>query len=225
MVAIEDERLVRVARECDVVLVLAARIGDGVVAGTPVARAWPGRAGGDVDEDRLHQALDGGLVLRYERQASRDVVYSLRKIVDIVVRALSPGMNDPTTAVHGLSHASALLCDLLTGPGSARRHRDEQGQVRVIVPGWRPAELLHLSLEEPVQFASGQPAVLRRIAGLLREVAWRSPRGCLDDELLHYTRRIGEVAGDSTDLAAGEIARWREQVSAALAGRWPSEEA
>lgn len=221
LVAIEEREIVAAARAAGVRVRLATRIGDDMIAGTPVAHAWP-RPDAEAAEE-LRQALGRALVLRYERQASRDVVYSLRKIVDVVVRSLSPGINDPTTAVHGLSHAAALLGDLVERPRRPRCHRDDDGVVRLVVREWQPAELLDLVVEEPLQFAEGQPAVLRRLAGLLREVAWRAPCERLRGELVRHSDRLCALAVDSTGIQATEVARWRRELEDALDGRWPPE--
>jgi uncharacterized membrane protein len=158
---VDEAAAVAAARDAGVVIRLTVRIGDAVVTGTPMALAW---AVGPqaVDAEAVADALDDGVRLDYERSATRDVAYGLRKIIDISVRVLSPGTNDPTTAVHALSHASAVLGELGVRPAGDRRIRDEDGAVRVVVPGWELAALVDLVVEEPLQFAEGQPAVLRR---------------------------------------------------------------
>ena len=109
LVGIDEPAAAAAAREAGAVVELALRIGDAVVIGTPVAHAWVHEAAGSLDAAALEAALDGALRLDFERSADEDVAYGLRKVVDIAVRALSPGTNDPTTAVHALSHVSTLL--------------------------------------------------------------------------------------------------------------------
>ncbi len=223
VVDLDEVALVRVAREQDAVVVLAARPGDSVVSGTPVAHAWPRAAADAVTVERLRDAIARAVRLGFERTPERDVAYSLRKVVDVAVRALSPGINDPTTAVHALSHASALLGDLVTRPPAPRRLTDGEGVLRVVVPPWTATALLALALEEPLQFSSGQPAVLRRLAALLREVAWRAPRGLLDAELRGYLDDVVAVAGESTRVTEEERRAWRTRVERALVGSWPAD--
>ncbi|MGY1780603.1 DUF2254 domain-containing protein [Geodermatophilus sp. SYSU D01036] len=222
VVDVDDGRLLSVAVEADVVLHLAARIGDSVVTGTPVAHAWARRGNRQVDPGALQADLGRSVRLGYERSPTRDVAYSLRKVVDIAVRALSPGINDPTTAVHALSHASALLGDLLCRPLAPLCRVDDDGVVRVVVPQWTPEQLLDLVLEEPLQYAPGQPTVLRRIAALLREVAWRAPRGLLDQALRDRHQDVVTVTADSTRITADERHSWEEGFDLALSGRWPA---
>lgn len=223
LVEVDESALVGAAADADALLLLVPRFGDSVVEGTPVAHAWPTRPGARVDAEALRAAVGDGVHLALERTAARDVAYGLRKMVDIAVRALSPGVNDPTTAVHALSHVSAVLTDLLVRPLSPRELRDDDDRLRLVVRQWEAPTLIRLALEEPLHFASGQPAVLRRMAGLLREVAWRAPRGSADAQVRRLIRRVAEVAGESTDVPAEERDQWIADVDVALAGGWPAQ--
>jgi uncharacterized membrane protein len=220
LVDVEPGDVVSAAADAGVTVLLEARIGDSVVAGTPLAAVWSGRSGAAPDLDRVAEAVHRSVRLGFERSPTRDIAYSLRKVVDITVRALSPGTNDPTTAVHGLSHVSALLGELVAHPPRAKAYRDDGGVVRLVVPQWDVHTLVQVGLEEPLQFASGQPAVLRRIAGLLRELAWRAPRGLLDADLDGYLRQVVDLAGKSTSVSRAETDDWERRVREAMAGRW-----
>lgn len=169
----------------------------------------------------MKRSLDESVHLRFERVPDHDIAYSLRKTVDIAVRALSPGTNDPTTAVHALSHVSALLGEVLTRPPRATPLHDHDGVLRLLLPQWDLSALVQLGLEEPVHFAEGQPAVLRRLAALLRELAWRAPRGVIDQQLTDHMDRIVRLSETSAAVDATETARWRRQLADALAGDWP----
>ncbi|MCO7221484.1 DUF2254 domain-containing protein [Klenkia sp. PcliD-1-E] len=217
LVGLDEARIARAAAEAGAVVLLDPRIGDAVLARVPVAHVWvpPGK-----DLDPLQRALEDGLRLAHERTSDRDIAYSLRKIVDIAVRALSPGVNDPTTAVHALSHVSALLADLAHRPLGPAVTRDEDGDVRLVVPQYDFPALVRLGLEEVLQYAEGSPAVLRRVAGVLRELAWRAPRDRARDCLPVWSDRLGVVAGRTADLSASEVRQWRDDVEDALAGRW-----
>jgi uncharacterized membrane protein len=223
VVDVDEERLVSAAARADVVVLLAARIGDSVVAGTPLAHVWARDGVPHPDTAVVQEALGRSLRLDFERSPVRDIAYSLRKVVDIAVRALSPGINDPTTAVHALSHASALLGDLISRPLGPDCRADDDGVVRLIVPQWTPDDLVELVLEEPLHYASGQPAVLRRMATLLREVAWRAPRGTVDRALHDRLRSVVDLAAESTRITEAERRSWEVALESALIGVWPAE--
>jgi uncharacterized membrane protein len=220
LVGVDVGRLLPAAEEADAVVLLAARIGDSVVAGTPIGHVWLRRPAGPDPLRDLGRALDGAVRMDFERSPEHDIAYSLRKIVDIVVRALSPAVNDPTTAVHALSHVSALLADLAGRPLRPAEFRSGDGTLRVVVPQWGLADLVRLALEEPLQVAAGQPAVLRRVADLLREFVWTAPAG--SDALVrgHLDHAV-RLAEQTTEIGPAERSSWRQRFEDAVAGRWP----
>lgn len=108
----------------------------------------------------------------FERTAAQDVGYGLRQLTEVAVRALSPGINDPTTAVHALSHSSALLCELASRDLAPRLLRDEEGAVRVVLRGPDRVDLLELAVTPPRRYGAAAPFVLARLSSLLGELAW-----------------------------------------------------
>ena len=153
-------RLVRVARGHGVVLRLVPRIGDFLVPGTPVLAVHGGAA-------PPRRALRYALSVGVERTFHQDLAFGLRQLSDIGLRALSPAVNDPTTAVQALDRVVQILATLSRRPLDAALHRDRRGALRLVqpVPGW--AELVDLGFAEVRACATGSPQVTRRLmAGL-----------------------------------------------------------
>ncbi|MFJ8714200.1 DUF2254 domain-containing protein [Streptomyces violaceus] len=153
-------RLVRVARKHGVVLRLIPRIGDFVVPGTPVLAVHGGPA---PPRGALRYTASVGV----ERTYHQDLGFGLRQLSDIALRALSPAINDPTTAVQALDRVIQFLASLSRRPLDAALHRDRAGAVRLVqpVPGW--TELVDLGFTEVRGCAIGSPQVSRRmLAGL-----------------------------------------------------------
>lgn len=173
----DEQALLAAAIEADVVLVVTACPGSSVIQGTPVGHIWSPRATVPSPvSDRLQQAIDRAIRVGYERTAAQDVGYGLRQLTDVAVKALSPGINDPTTAVHALSHISALLCELGDRQlGPVVLHGND-GQVRAVVARPELAELVDSALTQPRRYGAGDPAVMSRMVHLLEELAWRFPR-------------------------------------------------
>jgi uncharacterized membrane protein len=69
-----------------------------------------------------------------ERTLKQDLAFAFRQLVDIAQRALSPGVNDPTTAVQAIDVEHDLLWRLATRPPESGRHTDPEGTVRLVVP-------------------------------------------------------------------------------------------
>ena len=153
-------RLVRAARQQGVVLRLIPRIGDFVVPGTPVLAVHGGSA-------PSRRALRYTVSVGVERTFHQDLGFGLRQLSDIALRALSPAVNDPTTAVQALDRIVQFLAALARRPLDASLHRDRRGAVRLVqpVPGW--TELVDLGFAEIRGCAAESPQVTRRmVAGL-----------------------------------------------------------
>ncbi|MEO3974611.1 DUF2254 domain-containing protein [Streptomyces sp. CAU 1734] len=156
-------RLVRLARRRGVVLRLLPRIGDFVVAGTPVLAV---HADGPVRVRVPPYTVSVGT----ERTFHQDLGLGLRQLSDIALRALSPAVNDPTTAVQCLDRMVELLSAVAGDALGAVHHRDRSGTVRLIqpVPAWE--HLVDLGLTEIRTAAAEQPQVTRRLLAAIDDL-------------------------------------------------------
>ncbi|MER7516616.1 DUF2254 domain-containing protein [Streptomyces sp. NPDC126499] len=153
-------RLVRVARRHGLVLRLLPRIGDFVVPGTPILAVHGGA---------VPRGLASSVSVGIERTFHQDLGFGPRQLADIALRALSPAVNDPTTAVQCLDRIVEFLAALAHRPLGAVAYRDGRGggAVRLVqdVPGW--VDLVDLGFAEIRGCAAGSPQVSRRmLAGL-----------------------------------------------------------
>ncbi|MEU6171417.1 DUF2254 domain-containing protein [Streptantibioticus parmotrematis] len=163
-------RLVRVARRYGTVLRLEPRAGDFVVPGTPLLTAH----GGTVPPARsLRRAVFVGV----ERTYREDLGFGLRQLADIALRASSPAIQDPTTAVQAVDRITHLLATLAERPLGAVHHRDRTGVVRLVrnVPDW--PDLVDLGLAEVRIAAVGNPQVTRRLVAALDDLTRLAPAG------------------------------------------------
>lgn len=175
LVHVDEAALLAAAVDHEAVIDVTRAPGAWLVAGTPVGRLWPDRAGVDFDPDQLATLCDrvtGAIHTGNERTTVQDAGYAIRQLTDVAVKALSPGINDPTTAVHALGHASALLCALAKRRLGPVILSDENGTPRVVLARPEFAELLDEALAQPRHYGAADAAVLQRIVELLGEVAW-----------------------------------------------------
>ena len=165
-----------------------------------------------------HRAVRTG----FERTAAQDVAFGLRQLVDVAVKALSPGINDPTTAVHALGHVAALLCELADHDLGPRLLRDDDGRVRVVLRRPDLAELLDLAVAQPRRYGATEPEVLARLLAMLREIAWTTAgpaqRAAVTAQLDRLTRAIERQDVDIHDREC--LHEQAQLVRHALAGRW-----
>lgn len=172
VVRIDEGELLGVTVDADIYVVLDRYPGASVVAGTPIGSMWSDTGPIDPDRaDRLTERISHALHVGMERTAVQDIGYGLRQLTDVANKALSPGINDPTTAVHALGHISALLGEIADrDPGPARLSRDDVVRVELARPGF--VELLDSSFTQPRRYGGADPQVAIRLFQLLEE---RSP--------------------------------------------------
>ncbi len=149
------------------VIVLRAGIGDTLQQGAPVADLH----GGEVAD----AAVLGGLVIGQERTFHQDPLFAFRLLADIGLRALSPAVNDPATAVQVLDTIESLLQPLAARDLDVAEVTDNAGTVRVVLalPSWD--DYLRTGLDDLIESASRSPMVLLRARALLTSLLTVAP--------------------------------------------------
>jgi uncharacterized membrane protein len=170
--SVDLEVLAQRARAVGVAVRLRPSLGDHVTAGSTLAWLWS-------TDDRLAPAdpadlarlIHGGLHLGSDRTEAGDLAFGIRQLADIAVRALSPGVNDPTTAVQAIEQLSAVLMGLTRHPLGADLIVDEDGTLRVAVP--RPTFAAHLALaiDQIRSYGAGDTDVVVALLRLLTDLA------------------------------------------------------
>ena len=225
VVAVDAESLLATASSLEAVVRVERGPGSVQVAGTPVGRAWSSSTEPLLGErlQALRHQFASAVKIGRERTALQDIGYGLRQVADVTARALSPGINDPTTAVHAIAAAAALLCDVAGRDPGPRVLRDEQGQVRLVISHPDLADLLDLAVAQPRRYGASDPAVLGALFSLLRQLAWsvdaEGDRRAVGEQLERLRRTVGEQAFDQVENA--HLEALADQVDDALDGRWP----
>jgi len=116
-------------------------------------------------------ALSRAVKLKRERTFEQDPKYALRLLVDIAIKALSPAINDPTTAVQALDHLEDLMRRLCERHLAVGQVRDEGGALRVIFPTPTWEDFLMLAFEEIRLYGATSLQVMRRLRTALYDLA------------------------------------------------------
>jgi uncharacterized membrane protein len=180
-------RLVAEAQRLDTTIELAGAIGSYVATGSPLLLIADRRPG--LDEDRLRHAV----TLSDERTIDQDPLYALRLLVDIATRALSPAVNDPTTAVQALDRIEDILSVLAERRLDRGAIRDDQGRVRLVVPLPSWEDFVSVGLTEIRQYGASSLQVVRRLRAVLQDLLDRAPavrRPALEAELLRLDETV-----------------------------------
>lgn len=189
---LDDEAVLRVAREHDLVLRLQYQPGDFVHVGRALIEAWPRSRCDEACADDLRNAVSIGS----RRSALQDLRFLIDELVEIAARALSPGVNDPFTAVTCLDWLSAALSDLAGRSLPSHLRVDDDGALRVIAHPVTFASLMDRSFGALAQYCSTDMVAGLRYLNALGEVSL----DCDEPERLttirSYADKLEELASD-----------------------------
>ena len=193
---------------------LLVRPGDFIMSGGYVALVWPPQLAGAQD------AVVDATALGAKRTSGADLEYSARQLVEVAVRALSPGINDPMTAIAVLDQLGSALCRV-SSRAFVTGVTVREGRVVLIRPVSDYAGLVDVSFDMIRQSAAGVPAVLIRMLEVLALVAEQERDPARLEVLVSHAQKI-QVDGrrslnnpaDLADLSS----RWRVLARVATEG-------
>jgi len=169
LVVVDQERLFSWARKASITLVLQPLVGDFVPHGAVLFEVWGEASRLDVE------ALVDSLVISQERTLQQDTAFGFRQLVDIAERALSPGINDPTTAVQAIDQLHDLLRRMVGRRFPSPGRKDEAGTLRLICPRPDWSAYVRLAVDEVRQYGEGSFQVVRRLRFLLEDLLLVAP--------------------------------------------------
>ena len=199
--AIDRAALLRLARETGGFVEVLPMVGQYVAAGMPVLRIHGGGS------ERAGDGARRVLVLARQRTIDQDPAFALRMLVDIAIRALSPAVNDPTTAVQVLDHLEDLLRLVGQTDLSDRAQPLAEMDSGLVIPIRRWTDYLTLSVTEIREYGDTSIQVVRRLRAMLEELA-EAVLPERRDEVLRELRRLDDAVA----------AKWSATVDLDLAG-------
>jgi uncharacterized membrane protein len=183
--AVDVESLLALATAHDVTIRLLYRPGHFVFEQTPLAVA----SGKERPDDDLENGVRSGLVLGKYRSLEQDVEFPIQQLVDMALRALSPGINDPYTAVNCIDRLGAAICHLNARQCPSRYRHDEGGRLRLIVEVPTYEGLVDAAFNQIRQNAAPSAAVTIRLLEALQAIAVTTRR----EEQRRVVRRPAEM--------------------------------
>jgi uncharacterized membrane protein len=194
---IDEERLLAAAVEHDVLVSLRVRPGSHAIEGAPLAVLWPPDRVGDGARDAVHGCLDIGRA----RSPDQDVEFAVLVLEELAVRALSPGTNDPYTAVNALDDLAAGLVRLAGRSTPSPYRYDDRGALRVVAPRVTLTDLLDRVFDAMRVYAVDHPTVLRRTLELAAQIGAATGKPDVRVRLEEHVERIVEAFARSTPQA------------------------
>jgi uncharacterized membrane protein len=200
VLAFDEAGLVSLAQRADCVIELVPQVGDHVAAGDPLFRVYRDGAA----PESLWQSVAVG----QERTLEQDPTFAFRIMVDIACKALSPAINDPTTAVLALDQIHHLLRVVSKRNLDTGNVRDAAGRLRLIyrTPDWE--DFVRLAVTEIRHYGGGSIQVMRRLRSMLENLIETLPeaRGVrLRKELTLLDRFAERFFPEPEDRALAEV--------------------
>jgi uncharacterized membrane protein len=163
---VHPELMLPLAARQGVTLRLRRRIGEHVVAGTKLVWIWkPKPTDPAPNPEDFRQVVERAVRIGFERTLEQDVGFSVRQLVDIACKALSPAINDPYTAIQAIDHLSVIFSKVAPHPLGDVVLREGGGVV--ILPSRRFDELLATACGLIRRYGSKEPTVLLALFRLL----------------------------------------------------------
>ena len=187
--------LVRQARESGAVIEMVCAVGDTLVEDSEILRVHGGKTA--VPETRLLRAVK----LETERTFEQDPKYPIRLLVDIGIKALSPAINDPTTAVQTIDQIEDLL---------RRYAADAEGSLRLVFPTPSWDDYLALAFDEIRQYGAGSVQVMRRLRSALTGLAESLTSPARIEAVQQYLKRLDSMIEHSALEADDRMAARQE---------------
>ncbi|HUS98612.1 MAG TPA: DUF2254 domain-containing protein [Hyphomicrobiaceae bacterium] len=213
--SVDNAALLRVARDRKTIVRMERSIGEFVVRDTALVSL----ALQDPLDQETIAALQATFTVSRHRTVEQDAAFGIRQIVDVALKALSPGINDTTTAMTCVDYLTTILARVASRqiPSS---HRFEEGELRVIAKGPSFEGLLAESFDQIRGSAKGDVAILSRmldacqtLAGLTASLHRRQVLGEQVQWIAELTERTVESPHDRARIDT-RLARVREALEA-----------
>jgi uncharacterized membrane protein len=205
--SVDREALLRLALASQTTLRMERGVGDFVVRNTALASL--------AQEDPLDQetitALNASYSISSHRTVAQDPAFGIRQIVDMALKALSPGVNDTSTAVMCIDYLTAILALLVTRDIPSSLHYQD-GELRMIFIGPDFESLLDESLDQIRSSGAGNVAIMARILGALETISGQTSSARYQRALREQVQQIAELAA-RTVAAPHDRARIDERIS------------
>ena len=162
-----DDELMQLATEQDLVLQLLHRPGDFVVKDTILARTWPAAKA----SENADAAVNKAFILGPQRTLVQDLTFGINELVELAVRALSPGINDPFTAMTCLDWLGTALTRMTSRAFPSPRQYDEQGHLRLLTNPITFTCLTDAAFNQIRDYGRTSPAVTLRLLHTIAIIA------------------------------------------------------
>ncbi len=207
---IDDERLTWTAKEYGIKIFCKIPVGDFTVLGTPLLYISPREKVTEEIKDICISAFDTGVVRTFQQ----DISLGIRQMVDIALKAISPAINDPTTAVTCIDHLGRILIRMAQKNISPWEIKDPlTGELLVSLRRISFKEILDLSFTQLRQYGKTDMAVSLRLMKIIKDTSMITSNKAYHNALYDHACLIEEGTGDHfSDREKVELLEIKEEI-------------
>ncbi len=212
--AIDEEALVKIAKENEVVVRVQYRPGDFVVEGAVLAEI---HAAHGVD-DKLLNGVRSCFACGRERTATQDTLFLVDQLVEIMIRALSPGVNDPFTASNCIDWLGASLHELLRDDRPESTGRGDAHSARVIAHPLSFERFASCVFDRSRRYVAADPNAAMQMMSVLASLALKASSADQESTLRGHAAALAEATGEllPDDLSRQALTKRHEEFQEAL---------
>lgn len=162
----DDYSLLRQATHHNIILKLLSEPGDFIVKGAPIVQVW-----GDIKLDDITHNVHAAFITGKQRTLVQDITFGINELIEVALRALSPAINDPFTAMTCLDWVSSALCQVCNKPFPAPKVFDGEGNLRLLRNPISFTKLTDAAFNQIREYGRNSRYVTQRLMHTLKSVA------------------------------------------------------
>lgn len=189
--------LLKLASENDIRIAVTVRAGQFLLAAGDHVRVF---SADPPDEEHI-AAIRAAFKIGAERTPAQDLEFGIRQLTEIAVRALSPGINDPFTALAVIDRISAIVECQIGRAVQPTEYRDDSGDLRLIVSRTDLRRLMDAGFRDIRQAGANHPVILIRIAMRLADLVGSAVLDAEREALAAQIEALAEAGGQCASIA------------------------
>ncbi len=163
---VDNEALMKIITRHDALLELDCRPGNHLVEGAAIGKIF---SNGEWKKNEIEKIVSQ-YVIGNTKTSQQDLEFSIQQMVEIAARALSPGVNDPYTAITCVDNLTSIMCYLAQAKFPSKYRFDEDGNLRIIADTLDFEGILDTAFNQIRQFSEDSPAVIIRMMEALTTI-------------------------------------------------------
>ncbi|MFM2064066.1 MAG: hypothetical protein RLZZ507_3737 [Cyanobacteriota bacterium] len=212
---IDDDGLMKIACDDNILIYIKSRPGKFIVKGKQLVRVWPG----EKVNHKLTKKIRKVFLLGKERTQQQDVCFPILQLVEIALRAISPSVNDPFTAIYCIDRLCGGICQLVQREFPSAYRYDEDNKLRVIAEPVSFKEVVNDAFDQIRQNSRSQKAVTIHLLDAIAIIASFTQNPHYHSVLRHHADMINNGSQESLPEAQDrkDVQQTYNQVIQALA--------